>query len=297
MAMSLAWRSVGLICLVANTATAQPADQAPRIAPDAPTESRPNKEAATPRSLDELLLFFPAKHPAGNWTPPGLKFEDVVFESKDKTKLHGWYCPCDKPRAIVLMAHGNAGNIATRAGWLTYLQTRLRVSTLMFDYRGYGKSEGVPTVEGVLDDARAAMTRLCELTQSKDSDIIVMGESLGGAIAVQLAAERAPRALILQSTFSSLHDVADVHYPRLSWLVPADRLNSAKVITKYRGPLLLSHGTADETIPFPLGVKLFKAANSPKSLVPIPDADHNDWLTREYLQKLSAFIETVPTGK
>jgi fermentation-respiration switch protein FrsA (DUF1100 family) len=291
-------RWIGLACLIASAALGAPQEKSSRVAPDAPsTEEKPAIDATKPQSLDELLLFFPAKHPAGNWNPTGLNFQDVAFESKDKTKLHAWYCPCEKPRGIVLMAHGNAGNVATRAGWLMYLQTRLRVSTFMFDYRGYGKSEGVPTVEGVLDDARAVMTKLCELTQSKDSDIIVMGESLGGAVAVQLAAERAPRALILQSTFSSLHDVADVHYPRLSWLVPADKLNSAKEITKYKGPLLLSHGTADGTIPFGLGAKLFKAANSPKSLVAIPDADHNDWLSMEYLRKLSAFLETLPAAK
>jgi hypothetical protein len=284
-----------------SAALGAPQDKSTRIAPDAPdapaAESAPTTETAKPRSLDELLLFFPAKHPAGNWIPTGLTFQDVAFESRDKTKLHGWYCPCEKPRAVVLMAHGNAGNVATRAAWLSYLQTKLRVSTFMFDYRGYGKSEGVPTTEGVLDDARAAMTKLGELTQSKDFDIVVMGESLGGAVAVQLAAERAPRALILQSTFSSLRDVADIHYPKLSWLVPTDKLNSAREIVKYKGPVLLSHGSADGTIPFPLGFKLFKAANQPKSLVMIPGADHNDWLRADYLGQLSAFIEKLPTGK
>ena len=210
-------RWIGLTCLLASAAFGAPQDKSSRVAPDAPeVETKPAVEETKPRSLDELLLFFPAKHPAGNWEPRGLTFQDVAFESKDKTKLHGWYCPCEKPRAVVLLAHGNAGNVATRAAWLSYLQTKLRVSTFLFDYRGYGKSDGVPTAEGVLDDARAAMTKLCELTQLKDSNIVVMGESLGGAIAVQLAAERAPRGLILQSTFSSLRDVADVHYPQLS---------------------------------------------------------------------------------
>jgi len=256
--------------------------------------SPPASEATKSRSIDELLLFFPAKHPVGNWNPSGLKFQDVAFEAKDKTKLHGWFCPCENPRAIVLLAHGNAGNVATRAEWLSLLQSKLRLSAFMFDYRGYGRSEGVPTVDGVLDDARAAMTKLCGLTGSRDSDIVLMGESLGGAVAVQLAAERAPRGLVLQSTFSSLRDVADVHYPRLSWLVPPDRLNSASDIAKYKGPLLLSHGSRDDTIPFSLGLKLFKAANPPKHIVAIAGADHNDWLRPEYLGQLSNFIDRLP---
>ena len=121
-----------------------------------------------------------------------------------------------------------------------------------------------------------------------------MGESLGGAVAVQLAAESAPRALILQSTFSSMRDVADYHYPRLSWLVPAAKLNSVTQITRYRGPLLQSHGDGDRTIPFAFGEKLFQAANEPKTFVRITGADHNNWITKEYLQRLDEFLERVP---
>lgn len=248
-------------------------------------------------SIDELLLFFPAKHPTGHWEPDNLRFEEVTFSANDKTKLHGWYCPCDNPRATILIAHGNAGNIATRTGWLAYLQSRARVATLMFDYRGYGRSEGSPTVEGALQDARAARAELRRIANIRDSDMLLMGESLGGAIVVQLAAESAPRGLILQSTFSSLKEVADVHYPTLSWLVPPNKLNSAKQITKYRGPLLQSHGAADRTIPLACGELLFQAANEPKTLVRLPGADHNHWRSQLYLKHLDEFIERTATGE
>ena len=92
---------------------------------------------AKPPSIDELLLFFPSKYPVGNWTPKDLRFEDVSFSAEDKTRLHGWYCPCENPRATILIAHGNAGNVASRAPWLKYLQSQARVATFMFDYRGY----------------------------------------------------------------------------------------------------------------------------------------------------------------
>lgn len=155
-------------------------------------------------TIDELLLFFPTKYPDGDWNPTNLKFQNVFFTAEDKTKLHGWYCPANNPRAVVLVAHGNAGHVASRVPWLRYLQTRAKVSVFMFDYRGYGRSEGTPTVQGAIQDANSARAKLCELAAIKDSEMLLMGESLGGAIVLQLAADSPPRGLILQSTFSSL---------------------------------------------------------------------------------------------
>jgi fermentation-respiration switch protein FrsA (DUF1100 family) len=264
---------------------------APKQVPPATKSDEKKTEPPPHQTLDERLLFFPSKYPAGDWKPKDLQFDDVVFESKDKTRLHGWYCPCENRRAMVLMTHGNAGHVADRAPLLRYLQSKAKVAVFAFDYRGYGKSEGTPTVEGVLDDARAARSQLRWMASTKDSEMLLMGESLGGAIAVQLAAESAPRGLILQSTFSSLHDVADVHFPALSWLVPEDKLNSCRALQRYSGPLLQSHGTADRTIPLPLAEKLFAAGNEPKQFIRIPRADHNNWITDAYLSQLNTFID------
>ncbi len=242
------------------------------------------------RSIDELLLFFPSKYPDGDWSPEGLDFQDVYFSAEDGTKLHGWYCAADQPRAVMLVMHGNAGHVASRASWLRYLQQRAGVSVFMFDYRGYGRSEGTPTAKGVIQDATAARKKLCELAQVSDAEMILMGESLGGAIAVQLAADSPPRALILQSTFSSLRDVAEVHYSKLAWLVPVGKLDSTARIAEYHGPLLQSHGDQDRTVPYSLGRKLFSAANQPKRLITIDHADHNNWLTDDYLKQLDDFI-------
>jgi fermentation-respiration switch protein FrsA (DUF1100 family) len=166
----------------------------------------------------------------------------------------------------------------------------------MFDYRGYGRSPGVPTVEGALQDARAARAFLASRTGVEEPDIYLMGESLGGAIVVQLAAEAPPRGLILQSTFSSLRDIASVHYPALAWVVPKSRLNSAAQLADYKGPLLQSHGDADGTIPFSSGETLFNSANEPKTFLKIKGADHNNWLSAEYVRYLDAFIENVESG-
>lgn len=263
------------------------------LVPTSYSQSPPREPGNDMRSVDELLLFFPSKHPDGDWNPKGLQFQDIDFESEDKVKLHGWYCPAAKPIGSVLISHGNAGNIAFRAPWIAYLQTSCRLNVFMYDYRGYGRSKGKPTVEGALKDARAARAKLCELASIKDEDVLLMGESLGGAISVQLAAESKPRALILQSTFSSLRDVASVHYARLAWLVPKNKLNSTDAITKYQGPLLLSHGNSDRTIPIELGEKLYQAAPGPKSMVVIQGADHNDWDGAEYRSKLEGFLREV----
>ena len=267
-------------------------------AANAQESSSETQDDAKPQSIDELLLFFPAKYPTGDWQPKDLRCDDVYFIADDKTQLHGWYCPCDNPRAVILLAHGNAGHVASRAPWLRYLQSKAKVSIFIFDYRGYGRSEGTPTVEGALMDARAARAKLCELASTTDSEMLLMGESLGGAIMVQLASESAPRGLILQSTFSSLREVADIHFQKLSWLVPRGRLDSLSKIAKYHGPLLQSHGDRDQTIPFALGEKLFGAANEPKTMIVVANADHNNWISDDYLQRFNAFLNRIgPTVK
>ncbi len=272
------------ICLIAVSATVHV------IAQDISDGSVPKPR---PPTIDELLLFFPDKYPEGQWQPARLMYQDVFFTAEDNTKLHGWYCKCDKPRAVVLIAHGNAGSIASagRVNWLRYLTQRAKLTVFMFDYRGYGRSEGTPTVEGAIQDATAARAKLCELAGVKDSEMLLMGESLGGAIVVQLAAKSAPRGLVLQSTFSSMREAAEVHYPRLAWLVPRERLDSCGAIVQYKGPLLQSHGDRDHTIPIPLARRLFDAANEPKRFYAISGADHNNWTTEAYLQELTKFID------
>ena len=141
---------------------------------------------------------------------------------------------------------------------------------------------------------RAARKFLAEKAKVDESQIVLMGESLGGAVVADLAGCDGARGLILQSTFSSLHDVAAHHYPKLAWLVPEDKLNSAARLAKYKGPLLQSHGDADQTIPFALGQKLFKAAAGKKEFFRIAGGDHNDAPPAEYLRKLDQFIGDLP---
>jgi fermentation-respiration switch protein FrsA (DUF1100 family) len=253
------------------------------------------KDARPPAMLDleDKFLFFPTKHPHGNWEPEGLEFEDVFFTSADGVKLHGWFCPCKEARAVVLHAHGNGGHLAHRASLMRYYQQRLRVTAFIFDYRGYGRSGGTPSAAGILNDARAARTWLANRTGLREKQLVLTGQSLGGAVAVDLAADGA-RGLVLESTFSSLKDVARHHYPQLAWMASPKKLNSVERVKEYRGPLLMAHGDADDVIPYELGRKLFEAANEPKQWVILPGGVHNHATTKEFADALDAFIEKLP---
>jgi len=246
------------------------------------------------QNLEDQFLFYPLRHPAGEWSPADLEFEDVFFTAADGVKLHGWYCPCKNPRAVVLHAHGNAGHLANRADLMRFYQRKLHVASFIFDYRGYGRSEGKPTLAGILADARAARNWLAKKANVKKSQIVLTGQSLGGAVAVDLASDGGARGLVLESTFSSLQDVATYHYGRMASMLSPDKLNSAANIKTYRGPLLMSHGDADEVVPYKFGRKLFEAANEPKEWLRIKSAPHNYSMTEDFAKALNQFIERLP---
>ena len=138
--------------------------------------------------LEESLIFVPLSFADDDWHPRGLVFEEARFEAADGVQLHGWYVPHDHPRAVVLFLHGNAGNLTHRAEVLRILHDRVGVAVMIFDYRGYGKSGGKPNEQGVLADARAGRAWLARRQHIAEGDIVLMGESLGGAVAVDLAA-------------------------------------------------------------------------------------------------------------
>ena len=243
--------------------------------------------------MENSLLFFPTKYPDGDWQPPGLQFEDAWFQAADGTKLHGWFVPHDHPRAVALFAHGNGGNLSHRAD-LFYELHRMGVAVLAFDYRGYGRSEGSPNEAGILADARAARTWLAKRAGIPESQIVVMGESLGGAVAVLLTGEAPARGLVVESSFSSAPDVAAYHYPWLPVrLLMRTQLNAAEAIRRHHGPVLIVHGDADTIVPIQFGRKLFEAANEPKRFVTIPGADHNDPRRPQFYKSLDQFLNEL----
>jgi fermentation-respiration switch protein FrsA (DUF1100 family) len=246
------------------------------------------------RSVDELLALFPSRFPAGDWRPAETGFEDCWFAAEDGIRLHAWYLPRIDPTGVVLHIHGNAGNLSHRAYLASQLQ-RCGASVMIFDYRGYGRSEGTPTIEGLLRDARAARAHLAQREGIDEQQIVLLGESIGGAIAVDLAANDGARGLVLESTFSSLRDVAATHFPEfLVSVLVADKLNSVGQINKYHGALLQFHGGSDTVIPVESGRRFFDAANQPKTFKVMPRHDHNDPLPAAFYEEVDRFLRELP---
>lgn len=243
--------------------------------------------------VERTFVFYPSKYPAGNWQPEDLDIEDAWFTTADGVRLHGWYAAAESPRGYVLFAHGNAGNLSDRAAVVRLLNQQLGLTVLIFDYRGYGRSAGKPSVPGLQLDAQAAHQWLRQHADIDAEQIILLGRSLGTLVMVQLAAERGALALVLESAFSSLAEVGANAYPWLpvGTLLRRD-IKAHELIEQYNGPLLQSHGTADELVPIELGQKLFRAAGEPKQWLSLPGLGHNDPQPAQYYQKLGEFLQT-----
>jgi hypothetical protein len=241
----------------------------------------------------ETTLIFP-RHliPPGDWQPLGFVYEDAWFTSRDGTRLHGWYFPCPGAAVHVLYCHGNGEDVAALGEYMDELRDRYGVSLLAFDFRGYGRSAGKPAEPGIIEDALAAQQWLARRAGVHVADVVLWGRSIGAAIAVQAAAAQGARGLILERTFTSLPDVAAWHYP---WLpvrsLMRNRFDSLSHIGTYAGPLLQSHGTADEVVPFALGRRLFDAARAaPRQFVAMEGVTHNGPNAEEYYTELRAFL-------
>jgi fermentation-respiration switch protein FrsA (DUF1100 family) len=247
--------------------------------------------------LIENTLLYPApRYPEGDWTASYLRREEVDFASADGTQLHGWLVEHDDPQAVLLYCHGNGDCLGYLGPYLQELRDKYRLTVFAFDYRGYGKSRGSPSEAGILADAHAAQRWLAERTGLKPDEIVIMGRSLGGSVAVDLAANNGARGLILQNTPSSMPDAA----ANLYWFVPVhwlmkNRYDSLAKIGRYQGPVLLSHGTADTLVPIALGRKLFEAVKSEnKRFFEIHNGGHNDLEPPEYEEALAEFLAALP---
>lgn len=204
----------------------------------------------------------------------GLDYESVSITTEDGIELHGWFIPAGQSRGTLLFFHGNAGNISHRLDSLAIFN-RLGLDTLIFDYRGYGRSEGVPSEQGLYKDAEAALGYLTRQRGLARQDIVYFGRSLGGAVAAWLAARQPPGALILESTFTSAPDMAAELYPWYpSRLLTRMDYNALANIRKVNSPVLIIHSREDEIVPFSHGQRLFDAAHQPRQLLEI-QGGHN----------------------
>ena len=238
--------------------------------------------------LESSLIYFPTAYPDGFWDTAavgaegGCTVEDCFFPTADGHRLHAWWCrpgawsePDPASTMVLLWFHGNAGNLSHRAGMMLKLQS-LPVQVFLVDYRGYGRSQGKPSESGLYQDGRAAWRYLTETRGVTPSHVIVFGKSLGGAVAVDLATEVGPAGLIVQSSFTSIREMARHHYPFVPGALIRTRMDSLAKISRVRCPKLFIHSPADEIVPFELGQRLFEAAPEPKRLHVVPGASHNE---------------------
>lgn len=246
------------------------------------------------REIDYWFIPLPATH--GDWQPKDLPFEEVTFVSADGTPLVGWFVPCASPRAVVLYCHGSGGNLSYDAPLLRRLHQR-NVAVFTFDYRGFGKSGGrVDSEEDLHADARAARGWLARRLGLPEAQIVLMGRSLGGAVAIELAAKEGARGLVIDGTFTSLPEVSAHHY----WWAPLQflmriRLDSAAKIGDYRGPLLQSHSDADDVVPYRLAQRLHALSNAnPKQFVTFHGLNHESDTPSDYFDVLDTFLTDLP---
>jgi len=242
--------------------------------------------------MQPSMVFYPYSKLVETPRAWGFEYEDIFIDTEDGVKLHGWYLPKKEAREVVLFLHGNGGNISHRGDSLNIFN-RLGFNVLIIDYRGYGRSEGSPSEEGLYEDARAAWRYLIERGFSREQ-IILFGRSIGGAVAVKLAVEKKPDKVILESTFSSSRDMADSLMPLISKIVVMRYpFNSMERIKAVKAQLLMLHSPDDEIIPFALGEKLYRAANEPKQFVRL-QGDHNYGFIKsqpDYEEALARFIK------
>jgi pimeloyl-ACP methyl ester carboxylesterase len=249
--------------------------------------------------FERRLIYFPQRvHDVS----PGdlrLSFEDLTLTAEDGVRIHAWYLPPPgEARWVVLLAHGNGGNISHRLDRTLLLQSKLGAAVLLFDYRGYGRSEGSPDEEGTYRDARAAHRWLVEDERVSADRLVVFGESLGSAVALDLAVSRPCRALVLESPFSSVPAMARAVYPFLPlWPFVRTRYDNLSKAPLLRVPLLVLHGDRDEVVPIAQGRRVFEAAPPPKRFFAIPGAGHNDTYVvggEAYWDAVRGFLESLP---
>jgi fermentation-respiration switch protein FrsA (DUF1100 family) len=271
--------------------------------------------------FEDHFIYYPSKYPEGRWSiaKPGsenyktfIDVEDKFITTSDGTRIHGWLCSpggdlsqattlasaCrnelspghDLP--VILFLHGNAGNITDRYELVQEL-VKIPARVFIIDYRGYGKSEGTPTEAGIYNDGQAAWDFLTGEASINPGRIILYGESLGGAVAVELAARVNPGGLIVQSSFTSMPDMVSRIAPGFPRFLFHTRMNSLAKVKSAGCPKLFVHGTKDDLVPIEMGKRLYAASADPKEFYEISGAGHNDVFETggpAYLDTLRLFV-------
>ncbi len=243
--------------------------------------------------FENSFIYFPARGHVGPCPTPG---GDVYLTTADGVKIHGWHVTHPQARVSLLYVHGNAGNIDERREFLEGLRSRLPANVLLIDYRGFGNSEGSPDEAGVYRDARAAWDWLAQ--RAPPERIVILGKSLGGAVAAELASRVSAGGLIIQNSFTSaagMSRIAMPYFPVGRWLLRSKFDTLAKV-PAIRCPKLIIHTEDDEMIPFRMGRQIFEAAAPPKEFAAFQTGGHNAVFivnADAYYARVRQFVETI----
>jgi fermentation-respiration switch protein FrsA (DUF1100 family) len=228
-------------------------------------------------AMEHYFLYFPDSHLVATPDRFGLPYEEVRFPAADGVRLHGWYIPGEQGKPLILFCHGNAGNVSHRLENLLLFH-HLGLSVFIFDYRGYGQSEGKATEHGTYADGRGALAWLKQQGW-EPGRMVFFGRSMGAAVAVQLALEAPPAGLVLESPFPSIAAMGRHHYPLLftliGWALDV-RYDNLEKIGRVHAPLLVFQGERDDIVTEKMARRLFEKANQPKTFHLIPGAGHND---------------------
>ena len=241
------------------------------------------------------LPELPGRDLAATPSDAGMDYSDVNLRTSDGVDLHGWFIRGSSSR-VLLFFHGNAGNISHRLDSIRQFHA-LGLSVFIIDYRGYGRSRGHPTEAGMNRDADAAWSYLTEELGVDPGDIVIFGRSLGGSIAARLASRQQPHALIVESAFTSVPDIASELYPWLPvrWL---SRMRHATrdYVARADCPVLVIHSRDDEIIPYRHGQRIFDSAREPRALLTLRGSHNDAWLRDEvnYIKGLRSFLAAAP---
>ena len=240
------------------------------------------------------LIYYPSRTIAGTPRDIGLQFEEVFLTADDGVRIHGWFIPAEPSRAALLFCHGNGGNISHRLESILQFHG-LGLSVFIFDYHGYGQSDGGPGENQTYLDASAAWDYLTKTRGLSGDSIVIFGRSLGGAIAAWLAGQNRPKAVIIESSFTSIPDVAASYYRLFPVrLLSRYSYNTKEYVARISVPILVIHSLDDDLVPFDHGRKLYELANQPKQFLQINGGHNDGYLAAgdRYLQEIDRFLST-----